>query len=336
MSEVTYLFGAGASCKSMPLVNNFPKRFNFFTEYLRSTDFDTHTFFGLCTEFSKTIKSHLSFDTFFKKLFHQNQKEKIQLYKKILLIYFIFEHLIDLDYYDELTYSNQDSEVIKEFNIDPRYEALIAGLLLPIEGLSEFYSNINCITWNYDLNLIQAFKNFYMPEVSFNDLIKKFHVSPNEFHFGNQLKIFHLNGFVNHNKLINLEATGRTEFLNGFINDFENPDSKPLLKFAWEDYKNGKIESPCLLNAIEAIKRSDLIVIIGYSFPLYNRLFDRQLFAQDNIKRKTIYIQDPNAQDILEILKTDFEIRTQPQTTDDPDLIVSRNPNSFIIPSQIF
>jgi len=336
MSEVTYVFGAGASCKSMPLVNNFYERFNFFNEYLRKTNYDRQEFFNLCSDFSKNIKSHLSFDTFFKKLFHQNQKEKILLYKKALLIYFIFEHFVDLDYYEQLTYNGQDSEIKKDYNIDPRYEALIAGLLQPIEGLSEFYSKMNCITWNYDLNLIQAFKNFYMADISYGDFIGRFHISPNEFHFGNQLKVFHLNGFINHNKLINLEATGRNDFLNDFIDDLKNPDFKPLLKFAWEDHKNGKIESPCLQGAVEALKRSDLIVVIGYSFPLYNRLFDRQLFSWENIKRKTIYLQDPNGQDILEILKTDFEIKTQITTKEDPKLIVSRNPNSFIIPSAIF
>ena len=86
------------------------------------------------------------------------------------------------------------------------------------------------------------------------------------------------------------------------------------LKFAWED---GDQVKKAREYASQIIRDSDAVVIIGYSFPTFNREIDRLLFSAFNqccversggkvidIKKK-IYIQDikDNAPKIMERLK---------------------------------
>ena len=84
MSELTYILGAGASYQSFPIVNTFNKRFNdFIAEYdllCEDARKDMYEFYGellLGSEFAKALSSefdnHQSFDTYFKKLFHQRK-----------------------------------------------------------------------------------------------------------------------------------------------------------------------------------------------------------------------------------------------------------------------
>ena len=77
MADITYIFGAGASCQSMPLVSNFKDRFDVFEEHLQisSSSLNPNLIIDI-KDFKKEISSHFSFDTYFKKLFHQEVDEK--------------------------------------------------------------------------------------------------------------------------------------------------------------------------------------------------------------------------------------------------------------------
>ncbi|MEZ5053877.1 MAG: hypothetical protein R2807_03785 [Chitinophagales bacterium] len=88
------------------------------------------------------------------------------------------------------------------------------------------------------------------------------------------------------------------------------PKEYNQLVFAWE---NDDIVSKARQNAQNLISYSDAVVVIGYSFPTFNREIDRQLFKvfDGNCKglskkpSKKIYIQDTpeNAPKIKERLK---------------------------------
>ena len=136
MKDVTYFFGAGASCESMPLVNNFNAKFAVFQNFIDERK-KLKQLIADCSAFANKIKAHSTFDTFFKKLFHQNKQEEINTYKTVLFFYFLFEHLFA---YDELNYYDKDFifKYKKDYKLDPRYEALIAGLLKPIKGGDRF------------------------------------------------------------------------------------------------------------------------------------------------------------------------------------------------------
>ena len=205
MDEITYILGAGASCHSMPLVTSFVERFKNFLAFLQfQSDTENGTkVFVHSTEFISEVENHLSFDTFFKKLFHQEQPVMITLYKKVLLLYFIYEHLVQLDFKEG---PSPLKSMGKSKNLDPRYDALIAGLLEARRDKRIFFVKLNFITWNYDLNLFNSIKNFLFPGISLSGLIKSTSHEINYFHFSDQCSLVHLNGLMYHTILDDIKA----------------------------------------------------------------------------------------------------------------------------------
>lgn len=338
MSDITYILGAGASCKAMPLVSNFPERFNVFAEYIESEPAYRGKLLTEVKFFQNSINSHLSFDTFFKKLFHQDEDPKIILnYKSLLLLFFLFEHLFERKYMSSnRTFRIQAGEKRqKDLNLDPRYEALIAGLLLPKRGKTEFPTNINFFTWNYDANLIYALKNFIAPHEKYTDFID---CRRNEEYLkiSDQIKVFHLNGFIYHPLLNGFNQEDSfvhfPKLLSNYANDESIHSFSENIKFSWEqeDIKNETFET--------AIKNSSTIILIGYSLPLYNRSIDTSLLKYSNLSRKTMFIQDMNPQNIAEILESDFNfsILEKSRTMESPKVKLSDNCNSFIVPNIIY
>ena len=139
--ELTYIFGAGASFQSIPIVKNFNNRLLRFKKFLvdesqkESGDARSkltnasNILHSLYREFS----SHQSFDTYFKKLFHLGLIDKISLGKKLLNLYFLWEHSSSSLNYNLSTDDPLYKESFKkESLIDKRYDALIAGLIKPI------------------------------------------------------------------------------------------------------------------------------------------------------------------------------------------------------------
>lgn len=354
--EITYLFGAGASYYSMPLVENFGNRFKVFTDFLRNTVPNAKNgFMAECEQFSQQVKNHLSFDTFFKKMFHLPENDDVQKFKVVLLIFFLYEGLLDISNNEVFnnTEANKDKYGVKRGNIDPRYEALVAGLLYPSKDKFSLITKVNFLTWNYDVNLITAIKNFKSSKVPFADFFKLYEESLNRFVFDEKLQLIHLNGRVFHPQYSKTEVSNEYSLmveLTALINEYYNKESKvwdfsKQISFSWEtlddtDLRFGKPVH--IAEAIDAVRRSDIIVIIGYSFPLYNRLIDSAILNQSNLNGKTVFIQDPHAEELKSILANDFELVVAPNkyTTvgSKTSIIVNaiKNCNSFFVPSNIF
>ena len=101
MKELTYILGAGASYQSIPVVKTFNKRFLEFIDSLKTNNGNVWppeyrpkmaNAIDYLTELSKEFSSHQSFDTYFKKLFHFGKHDKINLGKRLLNLYFMWEH----------------------------------------------------------------------------------------------------------------------------------------------------------------------------------------------------------------------------------------------------
>ncbi|MEJ7823184.1 MAG: hypothetical protein WKF85_12735 [Chitinophagaceae bacterium] len=345
MSEITYVFGAGASIKSMPIVNNFVKRFETYLNFLADIN---EEFRSENRNFITQIKSHLSFDTYFKKLFHQNQNELIQKNKNLLLSFFIFEHLIPLNYYYSYADPNEISDYIidKEYHVDPRYDALVASLLKPLKGKCEFYGKVNFITWNYDLNLLFAIKNFLASIKSLQEFINTFNCSENTFVFSEQLTLVHLNGFIRH-KSLEFSEDVTIEFMYAVFKELIETHNKPeqvekniqTINFAWENMQPNNLSDvpKFIIDSITAVKNSHSVILTGYSLPLYNRYFDEQIFSYQNIRDKYIYVRDPRSAQITETFYSDFGIsRPEFRGKGDPIVYESDSCDSFFVPSNIY
>ncbi|MCH7733369.1 MAG: hypothetical protein IIB44_12830, partial [Candidatus Marinimicrobia bacterium] len=106
---------------------------------------------------------------------------------------------------------------------------------------------------------------------------------------------------------------------NECIADPSSPD--PEIKFAWEDSTNTQLKSVGLTQLSEVF----VIVVIGYSFPYFNREIDKLIFKQlNNVDR--IYLQYPKDThaSIESRLKSLFRL--------DIDIINVPKSNLFFIP----
>lgn len=70
-----------------------------------------------------------------------------------------------------------------------------------------------------------------------------------------------------------------------------------LLSFAWEDETNDtkKIFLEKRMPIAKAIaEKTDILVVIGYSFPFFNRKIDDEIFKAMKQRLFKIYLRDPN------------------------------------------
>ena len=348
-NELTYLFGAGASCKSMPLVNSFCDRYEVYIKFLERMNAHPH-FIMENQGFNREIRSHASFYTYFKKLYHQKNREPaIRKDKYFIYLYFLFEHLCDVKYINDVS-TGFELKCRKECACDPRYDALIAGLLKPYPQKIEFYCNINFLSWNYDLQLLWSLYRFLGQDVSFRAFLDENRKEQNIFEFGRQLKVIHLGGLMDPLEYIdNLNGTPVERLSEIFHELVENYNNEPYvqehisgLNFSWE---NGTDENPIphfIQKASEAVCRSHSIIITGYSFPLYNRFFDLSIFDEQRLNHKSIYITDPNAGDYKKVLHKDFRIADMEDRNAyvmnpaAPIIYTNCVTENFFVPPQIF
>lgn len=343
MGELTYILGAGASYQSIPVVKTFGNRFRSFVTFLNQlSSFQTldkltsdrlKDVYELSRLLSISFESHQSFDTYFKKLFHTKEHRKVKEAKKILNLYFTWEHLTSItnkpEYISETTFWKQSI-------IDKRYDALIAGLLKPIEDKSEPYCKVNFISWNYDLNLLMSLKNYFSPNETINKFLTSIDKNDNVWCIEDQITIINMNGYFYNsafNDFINLDKQSIqkifTDKINeDYFNEISVDDDAELIKFAWE-----KGNSNVIL-AKSKIDQSDNIVVIGYTFPLYNRLIDFEYLNRANILKKKIIIQDPNAIVLRQNMIDNYQIYETNSTERDLKAVIDCD--SFYIPSTIF
>ncbi|MDP1727214.1 MAG: hypothetical protein Q8M15_10565 [Bacteroidota bacterium] len=357
--KICYLLGAGASYNSLPLVNeiaiDLERMLKYLCDYnslyLRTFDFDLNRDFKQYHSILSEIKEHFSVDTLARKywLIKNNiveRKEKqwwenryIRL-KNIIACLITFRRLKLVDYsvnhndiliesytdsYDEL--GERISKSRKSFKIDPRYDALFSAILSPNLSLPE---NIKIISWNYDFQIEQSF-NFFQSHKSLKETGNQLGIDYSKESIGPIVK---LNGSA----ILYNGATMETfkeydrETHQVFINalkDSSDPSIYSGIKFSWE--QEGFISTNRIL-AANYIAECDYVVSIGYSFPIFNRETDIQIFENfGKIGEGKIFIQAPEPdairfkgqlESIKEGLSKDAEIVT--------------NLDQFFVPNQFW
>ncbi len=347
MKELTYILGAGASYQSMPVVKTFAERFTDFQDYLtvlieeiklKDTSNKTDAIIRWGKELEIGIRTHQSFDTFFKKKFHLGKTTEIVNYKKIINLYFLWEHLheIKIDSHEDL----KGISFVKTTQIDKRYDALIASLLKPKAGKTELFCKVNFLSWNYDLNLLSSIKQYFNPLETYSELLQELQdKSRAEWLINDILSVVNMNGhFYSHlfDQKKDLEELDKELLLKEAVqawarNLLELQTDATRIRFAWEgmsENPNNNLKHVEL--AVQKIKRSDAIVIIGYTFPLYNRLIDLQYINLPSLRKGVVYIQDPDANIITTRVREEFSLI---------DTYVTIKPitdcNSFYVPRNI-
>jgi hypothetical protein len=322
MLNITYLIGAGASCNVLPTVKDLPSRLeslcgNFAFDWAKPVNDsftvrqETHEPFSVVKEkfindikwlYSETLK-HSSIDTFARKLYLTGRIQELIKLKILLNEFFIIEQLFR--------------------GIDLRYDAFFATVLSGGGNRDiELPGNIKIISWNYDrqveFSIGQFVRSLHPKSINHDSLLENImqiypgrnsrELNDNRFclvklngSFGGSLHEdlsytqMPYNVNIMGTKLNNEQRFGILErSLIRYSNNLENsllketPKYEPSIYYAWEEKQPVKQIREIALKVAES---TDILVVIGYSFPVFNRNIDRQLLMVMN-KLQKIYIQN--------------------------------------------
>jgi hypothetical protein len=333
LKNVTYLLGAGASANCLLVINEMPRRLEYFSKQFVDANSlllpVIHSEYRGTTEhllldiewLQNEIKPHKTVDTLAKKYYLTGKIDSLLRLKKVLLTYFQFEQSYEGGIIREYLKNGQEHYDIKE-TPDKRYDSFIATIIRKAKDKLILPSNFKIITWNYDLQLeLSLFEYFKRDLENLQTQIQAipsipFINSKLEINIG-EFALVRLNGVAGLNFLCEKINLLKEELLNrylkyfGALNDNTHIDLTAL-NFAWETptdfqhlYNNyNKVKE----YAKEIMKQTDILVVIGYSFPLFNRSVDKELItaAIQNERLRKIYIQDRNANELKTLLQKSF------------------------------
>lgn len=260
----------------------------------------------------ETIK-HATIDTFAKKLYLSGKTSDYQRLEKVLCLYLVWEQL--------------------DHRGDQRYDTFLASVLT--ENELQLPKEISVISWNYDSQFEVAYSNYSKNQLFVYDKFGDAQGLPD---FG---RIFKVNGSASFRTFPTPLEIGEGELDKGVallwyyhhcdvrvdIEGFEQ--IRPRLSFAWEQGKTAN------KNMMDAIKRTvfdaEALVVIGYSFPFFNRSVDREIFNYMDYL-KTIYIQDPSANEIKQNIQNVISVIQKVQKV---EVITKTNCGQFFLPPEL-
>lgn len=314
LKKITYFTGAGASFHSLPLIKTMGERMKVFSTYLKTLkgndrfrESTLEKFINELDELIKVNEESTSIDAYAKELTNKGESVKLLRLKIILGCYLIFEQLKKPD--DHKLFENEEKSLTLSLEmqknianqLDKRYRTFWADFIDGKE--SKPAENIRVLSWNYDMQFELSYSNFkgYSLESVQNE-IQVFPSELNEIETSKfcLLKLNGTAGLYRNNNLDNiknlfdlnihhLDNSNIDILLDYFIENYRRSKSQPIFSFAWE---NDKVSNKTRELAREIISDTDILVIIGYSFPSFNRNIDRNIFKNID-KLQKVYFQAP-------------------------------------------
>ena len=344
MSRIVYLFGAGASfgkraeddkdeiLEGLPIVSEFPVQIEKLIEKICEEE-KQPKFYGIKTEpweydklkeefkwLKETSESHQTIDTFAKKLWVTDKAEYERL-KAALSAFLTLEQLF--------------------LNPDKRYDAFFANILG--SSSSKLPNDMSILSWNYDCQFEIAYAA-YNKSKSINDIWEDLKIigKTTKVYISDKtdFSIIKLNGTA-----LTFENKGRyTKFFDpiygradrdklGFVhwsqlNGANNVSN--ALSFAWEE-----TESVFYDDIKQKVNDTEVLVVIGYSFPYFNREVDRTI-VQNMKNLEKVYIQDPYCEDVKESFEAVLSDEQLEKVENGQIKIVpKKNTKQFVIPNEM-
>jgi len=287
--KITYILGAGASANVLPLIKDqpstpgFPTRLRFFIEQFKN-DFinlgnsrlkpTSHEL----DEISRLVVKFKTPDLLCKFYLERGDYRRYDILKRLISKFFVYEESKD----------NETGITITEDNIDPR----VIPFLATISHKQSLPANVKIINWNYDRQ-IEKGAVLLRPNNGAEFIIRNFKVWPNNYTeklSSDDYFMLHLNGIAGYNY-------SKQSLLEKEQSEKEFKDVDPVISFAWEEedsfgistFTNNRISI-----AEQMVKDTNVLVVIGYSFPFFNRNIDSHLFNTMKSSLSKIYFQDPN------------------------------------------
>lgn len=341
MNKISYIFGAGASRNALPMVKDIPDRLKSLINLLKSEKLQLSKEEKFKETGLKNLKSkkdyqekliidlqwlldnsskHASVDTFARKLSIIGDHQNLKKLKVVLSVFFTFEQIIKQP--------------------DERYDSFFASLY---NEDNELPKNIRILSWNYDSQFELSYLQYSREMNTSNiqaalNINYKYGKNPNWDRFG----IFKLNGTTGlrryngyehlqykytNNLNVEIDINIVNEIIRSYTVGIFSRKNIPVFSFAWEtENKPDNI----IEIATKATEDSIALVVIGYSFPFFNRNTDRKIIgAMKDLKR--VYFQSPDAEILIEkfkAIKNDIKEK-------DIELIPRYDLEQFVIPYEL-
>lgn len=339
MNNITYLFGAGASYHACPIwkeqakkMIELPKRLghNFTYREGENNNFtDDNSLVWLIGYIGTKAKEFNTVDTYAKKLYLQNNITELNQLKAAVSCFFTIWSLTNQPNWK---YRGSEGNMTFYKEIDHRYMNLLATYLEKGVNQPRIRDKVKFVSWNYDLQIEKAY-------LKFTDITKDRYEAINK-HFPfiptsntTELDVCHLNGFHGYygkSDVEHLFGNSNTNDISKIISsiNFVIPElrKKKLsfnnhINYAWES--DSEISSNSREIARRIYAATNILVVIGYSFPPFNHEIDKMLF-KSIVKLDRLIIQDPNADAkfISETFGIDMKI-----------INVVNNVDQFVIPN---
>jgi len=346
MANLTYLLGAGASSNCLPTYRNFSKRFESFKQYIQNNI--NHLFpedrsaagnlISLCDRLTHEFTFHNTPDTVAKKYFHSKNSmgDNLNNLKILLTLYFIFEQSLGT-----LAIVNAKIDLNEKTPLERRYDSFLASILEPVYSEIRIYPNFNILTWNYDLQFEICFNNYYgngfvEAQKQIQSIPSPETIKPTFSFNSSEFAIVHLNGVAYSEKsdrfpdskipfgnIVNDDSLLIKIIIDHFqtLISNENKGNK-YLNFAWErssSFPHPKEIMELTFKCASVIaEKTELLIIIGYSFPIFNRDVDLEIFRKMK-KLSKVFIQSPVAKNLkdnfIEIFRP-VNSKVNPNTVD--------------------
>lgn len=288
--KITYLFGAGASFGILPIVKDFNDGFlkfaNNFNINMSSAEQVLRDEFISCAE---DVGVHSSVDTYARMLFLSGQREKLRKLKFFLSLYFYFEQ--------------------RKKGVNVRYDLFFGAIMGGYPGDPRLPRNIRILSWNYDSQFELSASKFYKTSNTV-EVRSRLPIYPKI--DGRMFLPSFYEGFLIHkiNGSADCQVSHDDKVLSGipipsvcgevgiwndtaileYLKYFEGQGRQNLFAYSWE-------ESPVMdyyrNQALKSIEGSKYLVVIGYSFPTFNRGTDKKFFETIAATVDKIYIQAP-------------------------------------------
>ncbi|MEJ0080846.1 MAG: hypothetical protein WDM78_07820 [Puia sp.] len=303
-------------------------------------------------------ETHITFDTLAKRFYLQGDIVSLNRLKRTLIIYFTIIQI------NNLTHPSINNTLI-----DKRYDSFIATIAEKHKNGLKLKGNIKILTWNYDLQFELSLKKYVNQKI--HEIKEIFQIFPNHNSFD-----LSTGDLINHSQFGMVKLNGNAFFDNPSITGdklkttlfdefFENKKNSDFLgelsyqyrwlyandekllneatryfNFAWEsnsdfDEKYAGHENN-LNEAIKIAGNTQVLVIIGYSFPVFNREIDKRLFENmENLNK--VYIQDKYPDKIKSTMENAFEIFQELSSIGREEITfqLEDNLNQFVIPFEM-
>lgn len=307
--NVTYLIGAGASFYSIPVVNGLKERLKDYAVYVmrlnetrQITSNGALVYVKYINDLADSLTEQLSIDSYAKVLYDRREYSELNKLKRILSDYLVFEQTVKTESAMNQQYSKMPSiKHTASINklIDDRYITFFNKLF--DANRHALKDNVRILSWNYDSQFELAIVNKF--GVSINYASEKLKVIPNHYNRSIQeppslIKLNGIAGYIVDDSYIerdsywidiNSSDLNRIDMqIQHFLSNSNPSMFKPSLRFAFEiDSKDGnELED----RVMDVSKNTDVLVVIGYSFPDYNRVVD-SMILNNMSNLKNVYFQ---------------------------------------------